>query len=136
MSILAPGMRAEFYAEGNAEEPVGVAEWDGTSVRIDARDPEARRVLNRVFRPTPVSATDPTLADPAASAEASAMPGDLTWFRTAASVRGEREGLRVRFATETPGGWDPAGAYRPLDAWEAIREGEGPPPQTLGTSRA
>jgi hypothetical protein len=136
VSILASGMRAEFYREGDADETVGVAEWDGRSVRIDASDREIRRILTRVFRHTPVSVTDPKLADPAASPVAQVTPGDLHWFRTAASIRGEREGLRVRFTTETPGGWDPAGAYRPLAAWEAVREGEGPPPKTLGTSRA
>jgi hypothetical protein len=35
-------------------------------------------------------------------------PGDLQWFRTAALVRGAREGLAVRFVTTAPGGWDPA----------------------------
>jgi hypothetical protein len=129
-------MRAEFYREDHPDEPVGVAEWSGSSVRIDAPDPETRRLLNRVFRLSPVSATDPTLADPAASARAQVPPGDLHWFRRAALVRGEREGLRIRLVTEKPGGWDPAGAYRPLEAWEAVREGGTPPPTTLGTSRA
>jgi hypothetical protein len=129
-------MRAEFFRSGKPEEAVGVAEWDGRTARIHAEDDEVRRALTRVFRPSAVSLEDPTLSDPAASGPALVEPGDLRWFRTAALVRGKAEGLSVRFVTDTPGGWDPAGAYRPLEAWTSIREGGPPPRMTLGTSRA
>jgi hypothetical protein len=43
-------------------------------------------------------------------------PGSLRWFQAAARVRGQTEGLSVRFVDQEQGamGWDPAGAYRPV----------------------
>ena len=35
-------------------------------------------------------------------------PGGQAWFRAAARVRGEQEGLKVRLVIDRPGGWDPA----------------------------
>jgi hypothetical protein len=129
-------MRAEFFPAGKPDEVVGTAEWDGRSARILAEDDEVRRVLTRVFRPSSIALPDAALRDPSAAGSSQVDPGDLHWFRSAALVRGKAEGLEVRFVTETPGGWDPAGAYRPLEAWVTIHEGGDPPPGTLGTSRA
>jgi hypothetical protein len=128
-------MKAEFIRPEKPETVVGTALWEGGSVRVQSDDQGVREALARVFRPTSVGLDDPTLRDPATGGTAVVEPGDLQWFRTVAVVRAPREGLRVRFVTETPGGWDPAGAYRPLEAWVDLREGGGPP-RTLGTSRA
>jgi hypothetical protein len=125
-------MRAEFFRQEDPETVVGTAEWEAGSARVDSEDQEVRMALERIFRPSPVGRDDPGLGDPSSSV---VEPGDIVWFRAAARVRGESEGLEVRFVSRTPGGWDPAGSYRPLEAWVAVREG-GDPPGTLGTSRA
>jgi len=125
-------MRAEFFRPEDPETVVGTAEWEAGSARVDSEDQEVRMALERIFRPSPVGLDDPGLGDPLSSV---VEPGDIVWFRAAARVRGESEGLEVRFVSRTPGGWDPAGSYRPLEAWVAVREG-GDPPGTLGTSRA
>jgi hypothetical protein len=129
-------MRAEFFRPDDPDRVLATATWDGGAVSISTDDADARRVLERVFRVSSVSLEDPVLGDPAATGGAVVEPGDLTWFRTAALVRGPGEGLRVRFLSETPGGWDPAGAYRPLEAWVAASEGDDSSPPSLGTSRA
>ena len=128
-------MKAEFFRDAEADRVVGSARWDAGTTTLDANDRSIRAALERVFRPSSVSVEDPAAQDSAATGPGVVEPGDLTWFRTAALVRGRAEGLRVRFVTDTPGGWDPAGAYRPLEAWVTAREGK-EPPRTLGTSRA
>jgi hypothetical protein len=128
-------MRAEFFRPEAPDEIVGTAVWEGPGVRIEADDEAVRQALRRVFRPSSVVLADPVLRDPAAGGPGHVEPGDLHWFRTAAAARGKAEGWGVRFVTETPGGWDPAGAYLPLEAWVGLREGGGTP-RTLGTSRA
>lgn len=125
-------MRAEFFRPEDPETVVGTAEWEAGSARVDSEDQKVRMALERIFRPTPVGLDDPGLRDQSSSV---VEPGDHIWFRTAARVRGGSEGFEVRFVSRTPGGWDPAGSYRPLEAWVAVREG-GDPPGTLGTSRA
>jgi hypothetical protein len=129
-------MRAEFFRPDDSEAVVGIAEWEAGAARIESDDPKMRTALERVFRPSPVALDDPALRDPASSGAAVVEPGDLEWFRTAAVVRGERENLKVRFVSRTPGGWDPAGSYRPLEDWVDVREGGDPSTTTLGTSRA
>jgi hypothetical protein len=126
-------MRAEFFRPEDPETVVGTAEWEAGSARVESEDQKVRMALERIFRPSPVGLDGPGLRDPSSSAVVE--PGDIMWFRTAARVRGESEGFEVRFVSGTPGGWDPAGSYRPLEAWVAVREG-GDPPGTLGTSRA
>ena len=128
-------MRAEFFPPDDSEAVVGTAEWEAGGARIESDDPKIRTVLGWLFRRSPVALDDQSLRDPASSGPAVVEPGDLEWFRTAAVVRGEREGLKVRFVSRSPGGWDPAGSYRPLEAWVDVREG-GEPSATLGTSRA
>lgn len=129
-------MRAEFSRPEDPETVVGAAEWDAGSARLDSEDPDVRMALGRIFRSSPVALDATSLRDPASSGASVVEPGDLTWFRTAAIVRGRIEGLEVRFVTRTPGGWDPAGSYRPLEAWVSAREGGDPSATTLGTSRA
>jgi hypothetical protein len=129
-------MRAEFFRPDDPEAVVGAAEWEAGGARIESDDPEIRTTLKRIFRPSPVALDDPALRDPASSGSAVVEPGDLEWFRIAAGVRGEREGLQVRFVSRSPGGWDPAGSYRPLESWVDVREGGEPSATTLGTSRA
>ncbi|HEX2031227.1 MAG TPA: hypothetical protein VHL78_07490 [Actinomycetota bacterium] len=125
-------MRAEFFDPEAPDLVLAAAEWDGRTVRIDAEDGGARERLDRVFRPSTVAVDDPASRPGGSSGQTVLEPGDLQWFLTAARVRGEREGLAVRFVTQAPGGWDPAGAYRPMGAWIARRE-TGEPVDTLGT---
>jgi hypothetical protein len=114
-------MRAEFFLPDAPTEVLAVAVWDGRSARIETADPTVQEAVERVFRPSPLVVTD-VLPRPGTTGEIVVEPGDLDWFRAAAIVRGEREGLAVRFVSETAGGWDPAGAYRSMRAWEADRE--------------
>lgn len=62
-------------------------------------------------------------------------PGDLDWFLAAARVRSKQERLGFRFVASMRGGWDPAGAYRPMRAWvEQHTAGEtAPVRQEMGT---
>jgi hypothetical protein len=109
----APGQRD---AKPAAAPVVGGATWeDGRGVTIDAEDDEVRGVLARIFRPTSVVVDDPSARPRGAWGEVVLQPGSLEWFRAAAVVRGAQEGLRPRFfpnAALSPGGWDPAAAYR------------------------
>ncbi|HVM11450.1 MAG TPA: hypothetical protein VM638_03100 [Actinomycetota bacterium] len=115
-------MRAEFFRPESPEETYGVASWDGVRAVVEASSPEAEQVLGRVFSPAPVAIDDASLRQPGAHGESVIEPGRLEWFRAAAMVRGAREGLGVRFASDAPGGWDPAGTYRPMRQWVARKE--------------
>lgn len=101
-------MRAEFYRSDEPELTIGVAEWDGRRAVIDAGGDEARRSLERIFRSSAVAIDDPSSRPPGAHGPTVVEAGDLEWFRAAAIVRGAAEGYAVRFATNAPGGWDPA----------------------------
>lgn len=116
-------MRAEFFRPEAPAEVLAVVAWEGHSARVEMAEQSVREALERVFRPSPLLVTDVPPRSAGATGETVAEPGDLDWFRAAAIVRGEREGLAVRFVSETAGGWDPAGAYRSMRAWEAEREG-------------
>jgi hypothetical protein len=111
-------MRAEFFRPDKPEEVLAVVAWDGHGPSIESADNSVMESLERIFRASPVT------REPEGRGKASSViePGDLNWFRTAAMTRGEREGLAVRFVSETPGGWDPAGTYRSMGAWVADRE--------------
>lgn len=115
-------MRADFFRPDSPESVVGAAEWDGVRVHLRVEDAEHRSVLERVFRISPVVAHDPSRRSAGASGPIVAEPGDLDWFLAAAQFRGEEEGLRVRFAPDTSGGWDPAGAYRRMGDWLGEQE--------------
>lgn len=125
-------MRAEFFDPESPDRVVAAAEWDGRAVRIDTEDGGARERLGRVFRLSAVAVNDPSSRPDGSSGQTVLEPGDLQWFITAARVRGDREGLGVRFVTQNPGGWDPAGAYQPMGAWISRRE-TGKRVDTLGT---
>jgi hypothetical protein len=115
-------MRAEFFRPDDPEGVVGVAVWNGASASIDAENDQDREVLERIFRPSPVQVTAPSMSPGGRIQEVVVEPGDLEWFRMAAMTRAEGEGLAVRFVTDRPGGWDPAGTYRSMRAWVAARE--------------
>lgn len=112
-------MRAEFFRPDTPDEVLAVVVWDGRGASIETADDSVRQSLERIFRLSPVSRGS---GGPAARTAQAVEPGDLEWFRTVAMVRGEREELGVRFVTDTPGGWDPAGTYRSMDRWVAERE--------------
>lgn len=99
-------MRADFFRAEDAETVVGSAEWDGRRAAIEAEDEDVRASLQRVFRSAAVAV--PYRGPLGPQGETVAEAGDLRWFRAAASVRGEQEGLRVRFVTDVAGRWDPA----------------------------
>jgi hypothetical protein len=119
-------MKAEFFRSEKPEEVLAVAVWDGRAASIDAADESVREALQRIFRPYPVGPALKSAGPSGGSGDAVVEPGDLDWFRTAALIRGEREGLGVRFVSERPGGWDPAGTYRSMRAWVADREAAEP----------
>jgi hypothetical protein len=101
-------MRAEFFRRDAPDTVVGVAEWDGHRAVVQSDDEQVRKTLERVFRPSSVPIDDPSTRPQGTRGLTVAAPGDLLWFRVAAAVRGQQEGLGVRFVTEQPGGWDPA----------------------------
>jgi hypothetical protein len=101
-------MRAEFFRPDAPDQVVGTAEWDGRRAKVHADDPDVEASLARVFRAVAVALDDPDSRIAGTSGMVVAEPGDLEWFRAAARVRGQREGLAVRLVTEKPGGWDPA----------------------------
>jgi hypothetical protein len=126
-------VRAEFFRAEAPDQVIGAAEWDGRTARISAEDPQVREALDRIFRPSAVVVTDSSTRPLGASGETVLGPGDLQWFVAAGRSRAESEELQVRFVTRTPGGWDPAGAYRPMGVWVSRREGAGETTETLGT---
>ena len=99
-------MRADFFRAEDPETIVGSAEWDGHRAVIEAEDERVRASLQRVFRSSPVAL--PYRGPRGPEGETVVEPGDLQWFRAAASVRSAQEGLGVRFVTEVAGRWDPA----------------------------
>jgi hypothetical protein len=101
-------MRADFFRPDAPDEVLGSAEWDGTRAVPEAEDKRVHEALARVFRSSSVAVDDSSMRPAGAGGETVVEPGDLEWFRTAALVRGAREGLSVRFVTTAPGGWDPA----------------------------
>jgi hypothetical protein len=101
-------MRAEFVHPDEPDRVVGVAVWDGRRALIETEDEEVRSALGRVFRLSSVAVDDPSLRPAGTSGETVIGPGDQDWFQAAARVRGEQEGLSVRFVVDRPGGWDPA----------------------------
>lgn len=129
-------MRAEFFRPDVPDDVVGSAEWDGPRVVIRADDDAVRTTLERIFRLSPVMTPDPAARPTGARADAIIEPGTLEWFREAAIVRSEPEGLAVRLVTTRPGGWDPAGSYVPMETWVGRREGDVAGQPSLGTSRA
>ena len=96
---------------------VAVATWDGVRAVIESDEENVRATLSRVFRASSIVIDDSALRPAGASGETVVEPGDLEWFRAAATVRGAREGLGVRFASDAPGGWDPAGSYHRMPNW-------------------
>lgn len=124
-------MEATFFAPDAPEQVVGSATWDGVAARVESEDPSVREALGRIFRPASVAVAAPS---PQGSRGPTVLqPGDLQWFLAAAGARSRAEGLGVRFRTLRPGGWDPAGAYRPMGVWISRREGAGQKSETLGT---
>jgi hypothetical protein len=126
-------MRAEFFRPEDPETVVGFADWDGRRAEAGADDPQVLDALKRVFRPWPVAVDDPSTRPAGTSGPSVIEPGDLEWFRVAARVRGQAEGFGVRLVTSTPGGWDPAGAYRTMKVWVSGREGAAEATEPLGT---
>jgi hypothetical protein len=108
-------MLAEFYRQDAPAEVVGRARWSGSGVQLDVVDQALGEALERVYRPTPLSAEDPALRTAGTSGPVVLHPGGLPWFIHASRVRAGSEGLASRLVAEGPadgGGWDPAAAYR------------------------
>jgi hypothetical protein len=101
-------VRAEFYKPEDPDLIVGSAEWAGRRAVITAGGDEAREALERIFRISAVPIDDPSTRPPGSTGVTVIGPGNIEWFRAAALVRGAEEGYSVRFATNAPGGWDPA----------------------------
>ncbi len=105
-------MRAEFYAD-DSKKILAAVTWDRRGVSI-AGDQEAEAKLRRIFRPAPVVIDDAAYRSSGTSGPVVLQPGTLLWFRAAAQVRSDEEGLKVRFVPEGQDvmGWEPAGVYR------------------------
>jgi hypothetical protein len=101
-------MRAQFFRPDAPDQVVGTADWDGRRAEIHTDDRDVEAALTRIFRATAVALDHPDTHIAGTRGEVVAEPGDLEWFRAAARIRAQREGLAVRFVTEKPGGWDPA----------------------------
>jgi hypothetical protein len=101
-------VRAEFFRADAPERVVGVAVWDGRRVHIETEDPQVRQILDRVFKPLSIAVDEPSMGSRGTSDPAVVEPGDEEWFRSAARLRGEREGLSLRLVVDRPRGWDPA----------------------------
>jgi hypothetical protein len=110
-------IRAEFFRPRTPDTVIGTVEWDGRQAKIEAKNSSVRDVLAQIFRPTAVRVDDPSTRPLGASGETLLEPGDLDWFIAAARVRSKDVRLGVRFVASMRGGWDPAGAYRPMRAW-------------------
>jgi hypothetical protein len=95
-------IRADFFRADAPEQVVGVAEWNGQRAVVESDDEAVRSLLVRVFHASQVVTGSMPVG------ETVLEPGGQAWFRAAARVRGEREGLKVRFVIDRPGGWDPA----------------------------
>jgi hypothetical protein len=107
-------VRAIFFSPDAADVVVGSAVWRAGRIHIEADDESIDQVIRRIFRSTPVAIDDPSMRSYGASGPVVLSPGSLRWFRAAADVRAQAEGLGVRFVPESEGamGWDPAGSYR------------------------
>lgn len=110
-------IRAEFFRPRTPDTVIGAVEWDGRQPKIEAKNSAVHDVLARIFRPTAVRVDDPSTRPLGASGETLLEPGDLDWFIATARVRSKEERLGVRFVASMPGGWDPAGAFRPMRVW-------------------
>jgi hypothetical protein len=107
-------MRAQFYRVDDAETVLADVRYLDGPLEVGTDDDRTREAVTRIFHPSPVITDDPAFLPPGASGPAVVQPGSLQWFQAAARVRGQGEGLAVRFVPEAERamGWDPAGAYR------------------------
>jgi hypothetical protein len=105
-------MRAEFHHD-DPNKVLATVRWDRRGLDISG-DREIEAKIRRIFRPTPVVVDDSALRSSGTSGPVVLHPGTLLWFRAAAQLRSDAEGLKVRFVPEGQDvmGWDPAGAYR------------------------
>ncbi len=101
-------MRAELYRAEEPDRLVAAAAWRDARTVFESTDEDAVALLRRVFRPAPVPVDSSAFRPPGTTGLAVVEPGDIEWFRVAATVRGRAEGLDVRLVTGARGGWDPA----------------------------
>jgi hypothetical protein len=108
-------MDVEFLRpDDEAETVVATAAWDGREITITSQDDDLRAALAAAFRRTPVVTDDAAYRRLGTHGEVQIPPGDLEWFRAAATVRVPAEtGLRARLVPGVrAGGFDPAANYR------------------------
>lgn len=125
-------MRAQFYRVDDPETVVADVSYLDGPLEVETDDDRTREAVRRIFHPSPVITDDPAFLPPGASGPAVVQPGSLPWFQAAARVRGQTEGLAVRFVPEEDRamGWDPAGAYRTFEEDLARRVRIGGPAHT------
>jgi hypothetical protein len=107
-------MRAQFYRPDDPDRVVADVRYVDGSIDASAEEDRTADTIARVFHASPVAIDDPAFRQAGTSGPAVVQPGGVLWFQAAARVRGEDEGLAVRFVPEEERamGWDPAGAYR------------------------
>jgi hypothetical protein len=124
-------VRAEFYRAEDPKQVVGTAEWTAAGVRTEGTHEDVKAALGRIFHPASIAVDEPAYRSAGTTGPVVLQPGSLRWFTSAARVRGEAEGLRVRLVAGERSGpaWDPAGAYRPFTSVverQAAAPAEGP----------
>jgi hypothetical protein len=111
-------MDVEFTRpDDEQKQVVATATWDGRHVSVTGDDEGLLAVLRRAFRRTPVVVDDGSYRRMGTSGSVMIQPGDLTWFRAAATTRATAEsGLLARVVPgRVDGGYDPAAGYRRFD---------------------
>jgi hypothetical protein len=111
-------MRVEFFRPDDEEKrTVAAATWDGRDVVVTSDDDDARAAVAHAFRRTPIAVDDAAHRPLGTQGPTVLQPGDLAWFRAAATTRATSEsGLDARSVAETiDGGYDPAANYRPFE---------------------
>jgi hypothetical protein len=68
-------MRAEFFRPDEPHGVLGAAVWGGASVSIDAENDQDREALKRIFRPSPVQVTAPSMSPGGRIQEVVVEPG-------------------------------------------------------------
>lgn len=101
-------MRAEFFRQDDPETVVATVSWARGGVEIETQEDRVRERLEWMFRPSPVVVGGGT------PNERIEEPGGAEWFRAVLTERAADAGLPVRMVVGSPGGWDPAGSYRPM----------------------
>ena len=111
-------MDVEFLRPDDEQKLVlATATWDGRDVAVAGDDEDLLAVLRRALRRSRLVLDDGAYRRIGTSGSVLVPPGDITWFRAAATPRATAEsGLLARVVPgRVDGGYDPAAGYRRFD---------------------